>query len=137
MRNRITIDLVTDSRLTAEQRQEAALLVASAANANINVAAIARDTNGSMYFEAPGRKFRKERLGKVDKLRARVAEQRAWVERCGGNLQGYIAAYGYADEPGSYAQAARIWIADQNALDGMLADLADEIGPLAYREVAK
>ena len=54
---------------------------------------------------------------KVELLTARVNEQRAWVKRCGGTLEGYIKTYGdrgQAKCAGSGGTA--IFTADMNEL---------------------
>jgi hypothetical protein len=53
----------------------------------------------------------------LDKLAAQIAEQDKWIEQCGGTLQGYIARYGSASEPGHYGDGGEaIYAADMGTL---------------------
>ena len=54
---------------------------------------------------------------KIEKLRARIDEQRAWIERCGGDLAGYVTHYGYANDERHYGDGGEfIYAADLAAL---------------------
>ncbi len=62
---------------------------------------------------------------RLDYLAAQVAQQRAWIQACGGDLAGYIARYGDSDAPygkpvsegGRYGEGGqRIFEADAEAL---------------------
>ena len=58
------------------------------------------------------------RYGSVEYWRNAVAEQVAWMEKCGGNLAGYVEKYGSKDDPehsGNGGEA--IYQADYNHLD--------------------
>lgn len=132
MRHRITTDFVADDKVTREDLQNIARLVATAANMNIN---ILTETGTTGYFEAPKEKFPKARLSRVDKLRARIVEQRAWMANCGGDLPGYIASYGSKADPEHSGDGGEaIYAADRAALDRMLEELATAVGPIEVKE---
>lgn len=48
-----------------------------------------------------------------------IAEQRAWIERCGGSRAGYVAAYARVDV--TRADALAVYEADQDYLRLLLA----------------
>jgi hypothetical protein len=46
-----------------------------------------------------------------------IAEQRAWIERCGGSLYGYIQHYGSKEQPAHYGDGGEaIYAADTGHL---------------------
>lgn len=63
-------------------------------------------------------------ISKLDQARRYVAEQRRWIDQCGGNLAGYIARYGSAKDPchtGDGAEA--IYAADTAELERLEAQV--------------
>lgn len=61
----------------------------------------------------------------IVKLRTKIAEQREWIEKCGGSRGGYLLRYGRAvdaDHLGDGGEA--IWTADKGELDELEARLA-------------
>lgn len=65
--------------------------------------------------------FSKER--RIASLRSQIAEQRRWMEQCGGNLAGYIMNYGSKDDAehsGNGGEA--IYAADANALGQLVSE---------------
>jgi hypothetical protein len=61
-----------------------------------------------------------------------VATQRAWLREHGGNLSGYIARYGSADDPGHYGDGGEaIYAADLAAVERAEAALTALAQPVA------
>jgi hypothetical protein len=61
---------------------------------------------------------------KIAKAQQRVAEQRKWIEQCGGSLSGYILRYGAADDPNKSGDGGQaIWNADEGELQKLLSEL--------------
>jgi hypothetical protein len=61
--------------------------------------------------------MRNTRFARVMRAQNAVAEQRRWIEQCGGTLSGYIRNYGAADDPDRHGDGGRaIWEADVEAL---------------------
>lgn len=57
------------------------------------------------------------RAQKLNLANANVANQRAWIAQCGGDLAGYIAHYGSVDDPEHYGDGGEaIYRADMAAL---------------------
>jgi len=57
-------------------------------------------------------------------IERQVAEQRKWMERCGGSRAGYIASYGSASDPEHTGDGGEaIWEADCAHLGSLLAML--------------
>jgi hypothetical protein len=54
-----------------------------------------------------------------ENLRKQIAEQRKWIEEHGGDLAGYVARYGRADDPKRHGGEA-IYAADTDALKELL-----------------
>lgn len=72
------------------------------------------------------------RSSQLIKARARLAEQRRWIDRCGGSLGGYLMRYGSAadplrdspDGPGRIGDGGEaIWKADKAELDALEAEV--------------
>lgn len=58
------------------------------------------------------------------KARARLAEQRRWIDRCGGSLGGYLMRYGAPGDPGCLGDGgAAIWAADHGELLALEAEV--------------
>jgi len=65
------------------------------------------------------------RTSALIKARARVAEQRRWIEQCGGTLWGYIARYGEPGQANCSGDGGRaIWAADAGELAALEQELA-------------
>lgn len=60
----------------------------------------------------------------IERVRRQVAEQRKWIEQCGGNLSGYILRYGAADDPDKHGDGGpAIFAADNGKLQQLLSEL--------------
>lgn len=65
-----------------------------------------------------------KREGEAQRLRERIAHERAWIERCGGSLQGYIERYGsYHDVVHSGEGGEIIYASDLARLHNYVAQL--------------
>jgi hypothetical protein len=61
----------------------------------------------------------------IAKARQRVAEQRRWIEQCGGTLWGYIERYGLPGQDNCMGDGGRaIWAADSRELALLEQELA-------------
>jgi hypothetical protein len=66
---------------------------------------------------------------RLEWLVKQIEQQKAWIQECGGHLQGYIARYGAAADPDHYGNGGEaIYQADTNELKRLQAELDAEIG---------
>lgn len=74
----------------------------------------------------------------IAKARQRVADQRKWIDKCGGSLGGYLLRYGAADDPNKHGDGGQaIWDADSNELKQLEAELAALVERQAARKGRK